>query len=55
MRASTNLFNAVEKKIQNAKINLSQETLEEIDLLTDILKKCISYERKLIKQNMDID
>lgn len=53
-------MNVMDKKIKHARDNLSHGfhdplTMEEIDIISNILHKYISYENVLKRSNMDVD
>lgn len=53
-------MNAMDTKIKQARDNLSRGlhdplTMEEIDIISGILHKYISYENVLKRSNMDVD
>lgn len=53
-------MSAMDKKIKQARDNLSHGfhdplTMEEIDIISNILHKYISYENVLKRSNMDVD
>ena len=53
-------MSSLQKKINKARENLSQGfhdpvIMEEIDILSDIISKCIFFEYSLLKEAQDID
>ena len=60
MHTIDTLMSAMDKKIKQARDDLSHGfhdplTMEEIDIISNILHKYISYENVLKQSNMDVD